>query len=87
MELRPFWVSVPTSERKGFAARCNTSEAHLRNVAYGKSCSPELATAIERESGGAVTRPELRPDDWHRIWPELHAVYPHLLPVQSVEAA
>lgn len=27
--------------------------------------------AIERASMGKVTRKELRPDDWHLIWPEL----------------
>ncbi len=27
--------------------------------------------AIEMVTGGAVTRRELRPDDWQRIWPEL----------------
>ena len=27
--------------------------------------------AIERETNGAVTRKELRPHDWHLIWPEL----------------
>lgn len=27
--------------------------------------------AIERVTGGAVSRRELRPDDWHLIWPEL----------------
>lgn len=26
---------------------------------------------IERATGGAVTRRDLRPDDWQRIWPEL----------------
>lgn len=26
---------------------------------------------VERATGGAVTRRELRPDDWHLIWPEL----------------
>ena len=31
----------------------------------------ERCTAIEKATGGAVTRRELRPDDWHRIWPEL----------------
>jgi DNA-binding transcriptional regulator YdaS (Cro superfamily) len=29
--------------------------------------------AIEQATGGAVTRRELRPDDWQRIWPELAA--------------
>ena len=26
---------------------------------------------IERATDGAVTRKELRPNDWHLIWPEL----------------
>ena len=28
-------------------------------------------TAIERATGGQVTRRDLRPGDWHLIWPEL----------------
>jgi DNA-binding transcriptional regulator YdaS (Cro superfamily) len=28
---------------------------------------------IERATNGAVTRRDLRPDDWHLIWPELTA--------------
>ncbi len=31
----------------------------------------ERCAAIERATNGAVTRRDLRPDDWHRIWPEL----------------
>lgn len=31
----------------------------------------EKCTAIERATSGGVRRWELRPDDWHRIWPEL----------------
>lgn len=27
--------------------------------------------AIEQATNGAVTRRELRPDDWQQIWPEL----------------
>lgn len=27
--------------------------------------------AIERATGGKVTRRELRPDDWAELWPEL----------------
>ncbi|OSI16528.1 hypothetical protein BWD09_07130 [Neisseria dentiae] len=26
---------------------------------------------IERATNGEVTRKDLRPDDWHEIWPEL----------------
>jgi DNA-binding transcriptional regulator YdaS (Cro superfamily) len=31
----------------------------------------ERCVAIERATEGAVTRQDLRPDDWHLIWPEL----------------
>jgi len=31
------------------------------------ACCP----AIERATGGQVTRRDLRPHDWHLIWPEL----------------
>lgn len=31
----------------------------------------ERCVDIERATDGAVTRRELRPEDWHRIWPEL----------------
>lgn len=32
---------------------------------------PAHCSAIERVTGGAVTRRDLRPDDWQEIWPEL----------------
>lgn len=31
----------------------------------------ERCVDIERATGAAVRRWDLRPDDWHRIWPEL----------------
>jgi len=31
----------------------------------------ERCVAIEVATGGAVTRQDLRPDDWWKIWPEL----------------
>lgn len=65
MDLRTYLRSIPGPARKAFAARCGTSHAHLRNIAYGKTCGEALAIAIDRESGGRVTVEELRPDvDW-----------------------
>ena len=37
--------------------------------------------AIERATAGAVTRRDLRPDDWHLIWPELTDSEPKPAPV------
>jgi len=36
----------------------------------------ERCLAIERATKGEVTRRDLRPDDWHLIWPELKASRP-----------
>lgn len=33
----------------------------------------EHGPAIERLAGGAVTRQQLFPDDWQRVWPEMAA--------------
>ncbi|WP_081922480.1 transcriptional regulator [Janthinobacterium sp. RA13] len=32
---------------------------------------PERCVEIEQVTGGIVRRQDLRPNDWHRIWPEL----------------
>lgn len=72
MDLKTFIKSLPDDDaRDAFAKRCDTSLGHLKNVMYGyKPCATDLAVNIERESGRAVTRQELR-DDWVRHWPEL----------------
>lgn len=66
MQLKTYLLSMPVPDRELFAARCGTSYAHLRNIAYGlKSCSPPLAVAVARESGGQVPYETLNADvDW-----------------------
>lgn len=72
MELKAYLSPLNTQEREEFAARCGTTRGHLQNVMYGvRPCATDLAVAIERESGNAVRRWELRPYDWFRHWPEL----------------
>ena len=51
---------------------------HSRSRARGRqptpangAQSPYITLAIERATHGAVTRRDLRPNDWHLIWPEL----------------
>ena len=74
MELKAYLKTLPNEDaRAEFAARCETSIGHLRNVCYGKTCGTDLAVLIWRESGGLVTREELRPDDYWRHWPDLQA--------------
>ncbi|MEJ3621069.1 transcriptional regulator [Brachymonas wangyanguii] len=63
-----------SAKRIDFSATCETSERHLTNIAYGyKPCGIPLAVSIERATSGAVTRQDLRPDDYWRIWPDLEA--------------
>lgn len=37
----------------------------------------QYCSAIEKATGGLVTRKDLRPDDWKTIWPELAGITPH----------
>lgn len=69
MTLKDFLQSMSLRHRDRFAERCGTTGGHLRNISYGyKQAAAELAICIERESHGAVTVEELRPDvDWEVI--------------------
>lgn len=71
--LKTYLKSLPDeAARLAFAAKCETTLGHLRNVMYGiRPCAPELAVSIERESAKAVSRRDVCPDNWRRIWPEL----------------
>ena len=72
MDLKTYLTPFSKDQRDEFARRCGSTRGHLQNVMYGvRPCATDLAVSIEKESGGAVTRPELRPDDWDRHWPEL----------------
>jgi hypothetical protein len=72
MKPSDFLRQLGETERAAFAASCGSTAGHLRNVAFsGKPCGVLLAVQWERESQFAVRRWDLRPGDWHRIWPEL----------------
>ena len=50
------------------------SDMQIRQWRHGyadRQPSPEFAAAIELATEGKVRRWDLRPKDWHRIWPEL----------------
>lgn len=76
MDFKNYLSELAMPDREAFATRCKTSYGHLRNVMYGyRQCDPELAVNVERESGATVRRWDLRPGDWHLIWPELVGVH------------
>lgn len=55
------------------ARRLNLSGYQVVQQWRRSGVPPIHCVALERETGGAVTRPQLRPDDFARIWPELAA--------------
>jgi DNA-binding transcriptional regulator YdaS (Cro superfamily) len=64
-----------TLERGGqikLAREINVPTVSIHHWAHGIRPVPaHAAVAIERATAGAVTRKDLRPNDWADIWPEL----------------
>lgn len=74
MNLRTFLDSLPRGGISEFAGKVSISPIYLSQLAAGQDQrvpSPELCVVLWRASGGVVTRWDLRPKDWHLIWPEL----------------
>ena len=54
------------------ANKLGVSPSMVTNWAKNRRPVPiKRCVQIELLTGGAVTRKDLRPDDWHEIWPEL----------------
>lgn len=71
-ELKAYLNSLSVREQSDFARAANTSVGYLRKkLSSGGNLGGELCTQLEIASGRAVRRWNLRPHDWHRIWPEL----------------
>lgn len=71
MRLRDY-LNIERGNAARLAFSCGLSPAFLSQVANGGRSAPaERCAAIEQATGGAVRRWDLRPIDWHRIWPEL----------------
>jgi DNA-binding transcriptional regulator YdaS (Cro superfamily) len=89
MDLKSFMAGLDTAQRKELADACDTSTGHLQNVMYGyRTCAPELAVRLERITVGAITRKDMRPDDWQDIWPELAApIAPRPQPKRTTASA
>lgn len=59
-------------DRAAFEMDSGTSIGYLRKArTVGQLLGAELCVNIERATNGEITRRDLRPDDWHRIWPEI----------------
>jgi DNA-binding transcriptional regulator YdaS (Cro superfamily) len=84
MILKSFLSGSKRGEAAELAKALGVSPSYLSQLASGNAnISPIRAVEIEIATSGAVTRPELRPDDWHLIWPELIPQYPDLIPAEQ----
>ena len=70
MKLRTY-VSQQRGRAAWLARAIGVRPVMISQWMSGKSVSVTSALAIEPATGGSVTRWDLRPDDWHLIWPEL----------------
>jgi len=81
--LRDFLDRLPRGETGAFASRLGISTVYLSQLAArqgGREPSPGLCVLIEQHTEGAVTRIDLRPNDWWQIWPELAERHPDRIP-------
>lgn len=75
MDLKTYIATAPRGTATKLAAALVISPSYLSQLASGLSpISPERCVAIERETFRAVTRKDMRPNDWRLIWPELEAI-------------
>jgi len=66
------YLSAERGRGASLAAAVGVTPVMVSQWAGGvKAVPPERCVAIETATNGAVTRRDLRPDDWQRIWPEL----------------
>lgn len=55
----------------GYEVKSNAQIRQWRHQYAGRGPNDENCTGLELATSGAITREELRPNNWHRIWPEL----------------
>ncbi|MFI7783486.1 hypothetical protein EN46_06775 [Citrobacter amalonaticus] len=64
-------VNTAGSQKK-LGELCGFTQQAVYKWLHGKAKIPPASCAlIEQATKGAVSRKDLRPDDWMRIWPEL----------------
>lgn len=74
MELKTYIDSLERGKVKELAASLGISSSYLSQMASGKTAiSPTRCVEIETVTNREVSRKDLRPEDWDKIWPELVA--------------
>lgn len=74
MDLKTY-IAAERGRAATLAAILGVSPSYLSQMASGKApISAERAVEIETATGVLVTRQEMFPENWQRIWPELAAL-------------
>ena len=72
MKLKTYLSQLERGGAAELAENLSISPSFLSQISSGTcAVSPERCVEIEQATNGEVTRKDLRPDDWERIWPEL----------------
>lgn len=71
------WLQAQRGRGSELAQAVGVAQPLISRIAAGEKAAPiGRCLSIERATGGAVTRQDLRPDDWRDIWPELATPQP-----------
>lgn len=66
------YIKLERGNGKTLAEQLGISQSLLSQIAANSNATaPARCVLIEKLTDGVVTRRDLRPDDWSRIWPEL----------------
>ena len=72
MEDLKVWINAVRGRGCRLARHLNVPPSFVSNMADGKKPIPvQHGAPIEQFTGGALTRQQMFPNDWQRIWPEL----------------
>lgn len=75
------WIQKERGRQAALAKHLGVSPPNVVAWCVGDKPIPMIhAAGIEIFTGGAITRRELFPDTWHKVWPELAANNPTTTP-------
>lgn len=89
MDLREYITALPRGGVAELAGKLGISTVYLAQISArtnGREPSPSLCVLIEQTTFGQVMRWDMRPTDWHLIWPELKGRR-DAPPISTAEAA
>lgn len=88
MKLSSYLTEQPRGALRALARQIDAHEPDVSRWASGERPIPlRYAALIERATGGAVTRQDMFPEDWQRIWPELAAQAEAIAPANNTQGA